>query len=70
MRAAYIDAIAEPQQHGSGIHPLLELMVDAARYSLIETVQILATASDSLGQWLPFYQEMLEILQQQSQEID
>ncbi|MEG4576838.1 Fic family protein [Microcoleus sp. N3A4] len=67
VRAAYIDAIAEAQQHGSGIHPLLDLIVDAARYSLIETLQILATASDSLGQGLPFYQEMLAVLQQQSQ---
>ncbi|MEG4417838.1 Fic family protein [Microcoleus sp. LAD1_D5] len=70
VRAAYIDAIAEAQQHGSGIHPLLDLIVDAARYSLIETLQMIATASDSQGQGLPFYQEMLEVLQQQSQELD
>ncbi|MEG4288883.1 Fic family protein [Microcoleus sp. C2C3] len=70
VRAAYLDAIAEAQQHGSGIHPLLDLIVDAARYSPIETLQILATASDSLGQGLPFYQEMLAVLQQQSQELD
>jgi Fic family protein len=70
VRAAYIDAIAEAQQYGSGIHPLLDLIVDAARYSLIETLQILATASDSQSQGLPFYQEMLAVLQQQSQELD
>ncbi|MEG4338814.1 Fic family protein [Microcoleus sp. AT8-B1] len=70
VRAAYIDAIAEAQQQGSGIEPLLDLIVDAARYSLIETLQILATASDSLGQGLPFYQEMLAVLQQQSQKLD
>ncbi len=64
VRAAYIDAIAQAQQNDSGIHPLLDLIVDAARYSLIETLQILATASDSQSQGLPFYQEMIAVLQQ------
>ncbi|WP_265234932.1 Fic family protein [Lyngbya sp. CCAP 1446/10] len=70
VRAAYIEAIAQAQQNDSGIHPLLDLIVDAARYSLIETLQIVATASDSQSQGLPFYQEMLTVLQQQSQELD
>ncbi len=70
VRAAYIEAIAQAQQNDSGIHPLLDLIVDAARYSLIETLQIVATASDSQNQGLPFYQEMLAVLQQQSQKLD
>ena len=69
VRAAYIEAIAQAQQDNSGIHPLLDLIVDAARYSLIETLQIVATASDSQSQGLPFYQEMLAVLQQ-SQKLD
>ncbi len=70
VRAAYIDAIAQAQQDDSGIQPLLDLIVDAARYSLIETLQIVATASDSQSQGLPFYQEMLAVLQQHSQKLD
>ena len=70
VRAAYIEAIAQAQQDNSGIHPLLDLIVDAARYSLIETLQIVATASDSQSQGLPFYQEMLAVLQQQPQKLD
>jgi len=70
VRAAYIEAIAQAQQNDSGIHPLLDLIVDAARYSLIETLQIVATASDSQNQGLPFYQEMLAVLQQHSQKLD
>ncbi|WP_333359407.1 hypothetical protein [Microcoleus sp. herbarium14] len=58
------------QQNNSGIHPLLDLIVDAARYSPIETLQILVTASDSQTQGQPFYQEMLAVLQQQSQKLD
>ena len=67
VRAAYIEAIAQAEQNDSGIHRLLDLIVDAARYSLIETLQILATASDSQSQGLPFYEEMLAVLQQHSQ---
>ncbi|MCU0546925.1 MAG: Fic family protein [Oscillatoriaceae cyanobacterium Prado104] len=67
VRAAYIDAIAQAQQQNAGIDPLLDLIVDAARDSLIETLQILATASDSRGRGLPFYEEMLAVLQQHSE---
>jgi Fic family protein len=69
VRAAYINAIALAQQQGAGIHPLLNLIVDAAQDSLIETLQILATASDSRGRGLPFYEEMLAVLQQHSEEV-
>ncbi|MEG3841331.1 hypothetical protein QT986_14030 [Microcoleus sp. herbarium14] len=48
----------------------MDLIVDAARYSPIETLQILVTASDSQTQGQPFYQEMLAVLQQQSQKLD
>lgn len=69
VRAAYIDAIAAAQQEGAGIDPLLNLIVDAAQDSLIETLQILATASDSRGRGLPFYEEMLAVLQQHSEGV-
>ena len=61
-RKAYIDAIVDAQQNND-INQLLELMVDAAQDSLIEMLQILATASDSRGRGLPFYEEMLSFLQ-------
>lgn len=69
VRAAYIDAIAAAQQQDAGIHPLLNLIVDAAQDSLIETLQILATARDSRGRGLPFYEEMLSILQPHSEGV-
>ncbi len=62
VRKAYIDAIVDAQQEGES-GQLLNLVVDSAQSSLIETLQILATASDSRGRGLTFYQEMLEFLQ-------
>ena len=62
VRKAYIDAIVNAQQEGES-GQLLNLIVDSAQSSLIETLQILATASDSRGRGLTFYQEMLAFLQ-------
>lgn len=62
-RKAYIDAIVDAQQNNHNIDQLLELIVDAAQNSLIEMLQILATASESRGRGLPFYEEMLAFLQ-------
>ena len=61
VRKAYIDAIIDAQQEGES-DPLLNLVIDSAQSSLIETLQISATASDSRGQGLAFYQEMLAFL--------
>lgn len=66
-RKTYIDAIVDAQQNNNDIDQLLELMVDAAQNSLIETLQILATASESRGRGLPFYEEMLAFLQNRSE---
>lgn len=63
VRKAYIDAIVDAQQHGSDVSQLLNLIIDSAQDSLIETLQILATASDSRGRGAPFYKEMLAFLQ-------
>ncbi len=62
VRQAYIDAIIEAQQ-GSNLSQLLNLIIDSSQSSLIETLQILATASDSRGRGAPFYDEMLAFLQ-------
>lgn len=70
VRAAYIDAIALAQQQNGSIDPLLDLIFNAAQESLIETLQILATAVDSRGRGLPFYENMLAVLQQYSQKSD
>lgn len=63
VRKAYIDAIADAQQQDSDISQLLNLILDSAQSSLIDTLQILATASDSRGRGAPFYEEMLAFLQ-------
>lgn len=62
VRKAYIDAIIDAQQQGSNLQ-LLNLIIDSAQNSLIETLQILVTASDSRGRGAPFYEEMLAFLQ-------
>lgn len=63
VRKAYIDALADAQQQDSDISQLLNLILDSAQSSLIDTLQILATASDSRGRGAPFYEEMLAFLQ-------
>lgn len=63
IRQAYIEAIAEGQQQNIGIGKLLDLIVDSAQTSLVETLQVLATAYDSRGRGVPFYAEMLAFLQ-------
>ncbi len=62
VRKAYIDALVDAQQD-SDISQLLNLILDSAQSSLIDTLQILATASDSRGRGAPFYEEMLAFLQ-------
>jgi Fic family protein len=57
---AYTDAIVEGQQQN--ISPFLELLLDAAQQSLIETLRILSTAQESQGRGFPFYEEMLAFL--------
>ena len=63
IRQAYIEATAEGQQQNIGIGKLMDLIVDAAQTSLVETLQVLATAYDSRGRGVPFYAEMLAFLQ-------
>lgn len=63
VRKAYIDAIADAQQQDFDISQLLNLILDFAQNSLIDTLQILSTASDSRGRGAPFYEEMRAFLQ-------
>lgn len=62
IRQAYIEAIANSQQQNTDISRLIELIADCTQTSLVETLQVLATAADSRGQGLPFYKEMLAFL--------
>lgn len=43
-RVDYIDAIVEYQQHGAGIDPLLELIVEGAMAALVETLEVARSA--------------------------
>lgn len=63
VRKAYIDVIVDAQQQDSDISQLLNLILDSAQSSLIDTLRVLATASDSRGRGAPFYEEMLAFLQ-------
>jgi Fic family protein len=63
IRKAYIDAIADRQQNNPNSDLLLDLVLESARVSLIELLQVIATAGDSRGRGVPFYEEMLEFLQ-------
>ncbi|MCU0569971.1 MAG: Fic family protein [Oculatellaceae cyanobacterium Prado106] len=63
VRKAYIDAIVVNQQNSSADF-FLDLILDSAQVSLIETLQIVVTASSSRGQGLPFYEDILAFLQQ------
>ena len=60
LRKQYIDALIKGQQTDDDFRELLALVVESTQQSLIEMLQILATAKASRGKGLPFYQDMLE----------
>ena len=62
-RAQYIDALVYAQSHGEDTSRLVALVADACRASCVEYLRVLATAQQSKGRGLPFYQEMLSLLQ-------
>jgi Fic family protein len=62
VRNDYINAVAYGQQNQDDINQLLTLILDATKSSLIETLRLLATAADSRGKGMPFYQEMIAFL--------
>jgi Fic family protein len=64
VRKDYIDTVVAAQQQTADLNPFLELIIDSTQTAFVDTLQIVATASSSRGQGLPFYTEMLMFLQQ------
>ncbi|MEO1592900.1 MAG: Fic family protein [Cyanobacteria bacterium J06632_22] len=62
QRQAYIEALVQAQQGQGDVLALLQLVVAAARDSLVETLSVLATSAGSRGQASPFYEAMLAFL--------
>lgn len=62
QRQAYIEALAYGQRSQDDIVPLLELVTGAVRESLVETLALVASATDSRGKGQPFYQELMAFL--------
>ena len=59
QRNDYIDAVVYGQSDRDDASLLLDLVLDATKSSLIETLRLIATAADSRGKGKPFYEEML-----------
>ena len=62
QRNDYINAIAYGQNNSDDVNRLINLVNDAAKSSLIETLRLVVTAADSRGMGNPFYQEMMAVL--------
>lgn len=61
-RNDYINAIVYGQQDRDDLSQLIDLVLEAAKSSLIETLRIVATAADSRGKGLPFYEDIMAFL--------
>jgi Fic family protein len=61
-RNDYINAIAYGQSNQDDTSRLLDLVFNATKSSLIETLRLVATAVDSRGKGTPFYREMIDFL--------
>ena len=61
-RNDYINALAYGQQNQDDIARLLTLVLNATIRSLIETLRLIATAAESRGKGMAFYQEMMAVL--------
>lgn len=62
QRQAYIEAIAHGQRSQNDTSQLLAIVIAAVRASFVETLSLIATATDSRSKGRPFYQEMVEFL--------
>ncbi|MDJ0743491.1 MAG: Fic family protein [Xenococcaceae cyanobacterium MO_167.B27] len=60
IRNDYINVIAYGQENQNDISQLLELIIDATKNSLIETLRLVVTAADSRNKGAFFYQEILD----------
>ncbi|MGB3766714.1 MAG: hypothetical protein WA947_09150 [Phormidesmis sp.] len=68
QRLAYIEALVQAQQTEDDLGALLTLVCKAASDALVETLSVVASAADSQGKGLPFYQDILAFLAAQSSE--
>lgn len=64
VRNEYINALAHGQQNGDDPKPLLGLVEDAVLKSLVEVLQLVATAASSSGKGEAFYGEMVAFLEE------
>ncbi len=62
QRNDYINAIAYGQSNSDDVIKLIDLVADAAKSSLIETLRLVVTAAENRGKGKPFYQEMMTAL--------
>ncbi|MBE9077425.1 Fic family protein [Romeria aff. gracilis LEGE 07310] len=62
-RQDYIGALVKAQRSENDLSSLLDLVLEAARGSLIETLSVVATAADSRGKGLPFYRKIVAFLE-------
>ncbi|HSK74438.1 MAG TPA: Fic family protein [Pyrinomonadaceae bacterium] len=65
-RKDYIDALVYAQNKTDDTTDLINLVAEASRESMIDYLRILSTAGESKGKGLPFYDEMLEFLKNES----
>ena len=64
QRLAYIEALVQAQQAEDGdLSALLALVCKAVSDALIETLSVVASAADSKGKGLPFYQDILDFIE-------
>ncbi len=64
QRAAYIEALVVAQTDDLAL--LLTLVCEATRHALIETVSVIASATESKGKGYAFYQEVVAFLEAQA----
>lgn len=62
QRNSYINAIAYGQNNSDDVSQLVDLVLSATKSSLIETLRLVVTATDSRGKGKSFYQEMMAVL--------
>ena len=63
QRLAYIEALVQAQQAEGDLSALLALVCEAVSDALIETLSVVASAADSKGKGLPFYQDVLDFIE-------
>ena len=62
QRNDYINAVVYGQSNRDDASLLIDLVLDATKSSLTDTLRLIATAADSRGKGKPFYEEMLAFL--------